>query len=78
MGNIHHNLIHGDTAEHGAIGAIQVNAGAGVGEVVQVAVAKADADGSHAGWAGGDIGVVVGDAVIAGQGAYEGDTAVEG
>lgn len=78
MGNVYHNLVHGDATEHGAIGAVQVDAGSGVGEVVQVAVAKADADGGHAGGACGDVGVVVGDAVVAGQGANEGDSAVEG
>ena len=44
---------------------------------MQVAVAKADAYGGNPRGAGGDVGVVVGDAVVVRQGAYEGDAAVK-
>ena len=78
MGDIHHNLVHGDAAEHGAVFAVEIDAGAGVGKVVQVAIAKAQADGGHAGGTVCDVGVVVGDTVVAGQGAQQGDAAIEG
>lgn len=78
VGDVDHNLIHGDAAEDGAVGAVEVDACARVGEVVQVAISKADADGGNFGGAGGDVGVVVGDAVVFGEGAQEGDAAVEG
>ena len=78
MGDIHHNLIHGYTPQYRAVGAVQVNACAGIGKVVQVSVSEPDADGSHAGGSCGDVGVVVGNPMVAGKGAYQGDTAVEG
>jgi len=78
VGDIHHDLIHGHAAEDGAVGAVEVDTRAGVGEVVQVAIAKADANGGNLGGAGGDVGVVVGDTVVFREGAQEGDPAVEG
>lgn len=45
---------------------------------MEVTIAKADADGGHTGGTGGDVGVAIGDAVVARQGTDEGDSAVEG
>ncbi len=78
VGDVDHDLVHGDAAEDGAVGAVEVDACACVGEVVEVAIAEADAERGDFGGAGGDVGVVVGDAVVFGEGAQEGDTAVEG
>lgn len=78
VGDVDHDLIHGDATEDGAVGAVEVDAGACVGEVVEVAIAKADADSSDFGGTGGDVGVVVGDAVVFGECTQEGDAAVEG
>lgn len=63
---IHHDLIHGDATQYGAVRAVKVYAGSGVGKVVQVAIPKADADGGHFGGAVGNIGVVIGYSVVAG------------
>ena len=75
---IHHNLIHGHAAQHRAVLAVHVDTGTGVGEVVQVAIAEAEADGGYAGGGAGDIGVIVRNAVVTGQGAQQSDAAVEG
>lgn len=75
--DVHHDLIHGDATEYRAIMTVEVHSCSGVGKVVQVAVPEADADGGYAGGSCGDVGVVVGHAVIAGQGAQEGYSAVE-
>ena len=77
MGDVHHNLIHGDTAEHRAVVAIQVDTCAGVGKVMQVTIPEANADSGHLRGAVGNVGVIVGDAMITGQGAQQGYAAVK-
>ena len=67
MRNVHHNLVHGDSAKHRAVFSIQIHACPGVGKIVQVAISKTQADGGHPGGGVGDIGVVVGYAVVAGR-----------
>lgn len=77
VGDVHHDLIHGHTTEHGAVRAVEVDTGPRIGEVVQIAVAEADADGRHLGGSRRNIGVVVGNTVVVRQCAQQGHAAVE-
>ena len=78
VGHIHHHLIHRHATRHRAVRVVEVHACARVGEVVQIAVSEADADGGHTGMRRGDVSVVVGHAVVVRQRAHERDAAEQG
>lgn len=77
-GDVGHDLIHGDSPEERAAGAVDGDFGIVAGDRAGVAVAVADADRCDAGGAIEDGGAAVGDPVASGEIADEGDAGFQG